>query len=244
MGFSSPRKPGKSTTFDAPLSGREPATPPHRVVPKLTHARRKPERPTRETHVREVVRAPPDLVVTDVDGTLLTDKKELSAANLLAVRRLSAAGISFTLVSARPPTGLIALARSLDLSLPYGACNGAAVCSLNGRVFRSRSVPRLTVPRVLGILYEMRVSARVFLESGWFVTNPNGPYVAYEANTLGHQPHVISNLVDAGGDFLKITGASDEFDQLRACEERLRREVPEIQAVRSRPFSWTSLRHL
>ena len=82
----------------------------------------------------------------------------------------------------------------------------------------------------------MRVSARVFLDSGWFVTDPNGPYVAYDANVLGHQPNVISDLVDARGNCLKITGVSDDFDQLRACEERLRREVSEVQAVRSRPF--------
>jgi Cof subfamily protein (haloacid dehalogenase superfamily) len=195
-----------------------------------------PERPVRENHVREAGRPPVDLVVSDVDGTLLTDEKKLSNANYLAVQRLSSAGIGFTLVSARPPTGLTALARSLSLSLPYGACNGAAICLPNGRVLRSRPVPRLTMLRVLDLLDEMRVSARTFADNGWFVTDPNGPYIAYEANVLGHRPNVISSLVDAPGDCLKIVGASDEFDQLRICEERFQRELPEVQAVRSRPF--------
>jgi Cof subfamily protein (haloacid dehalogenase superfamily) len=195
-----------------------------------------PERPARETHEREAGRSPIELVVSDVDGTLLTDEKKLPDANCLAVQRLSAAGIGFTLVSARPPIGLIALARSLRLSLPYGACNGAAICLPNGRVLQSRPMPRVMALRILCLLDEMRVSARMFVDNGWFVTDPNGPYVAYEANVLGHQPNVVPSLVDAPGDCLKIVGASDDFDQLRTCEQRLRREVPEVEAVRSRPF--------
>ncbi|MBO0236896.1 HAD family hydrolase, partial [Vibrio parahaemolyticus] len=39
------------------------------------------------------------LVVSDVDGTLVTDDKRLTPAALAAVRRLGTAGIGFTLAS-------------------------------------------------------------------------------------------------------------------------------------------------
>ncbi len=42
------------------------------------------------------------LVVSDVDGTLLTHDKTLTKGTKAAVRRLHAAGIGFTITSSRP----------------------------------------------------------------------------------------------------------------------------------------------
>ncbi len=42
------------------------------------------------------------LVVSDIDGTLVRNDKSLSERTLQAVARARAAGIGFTLVSARP----------------------------------------------------------------------------------------------------------------------------------------------
>jgi len=67
------------------------------------------------------------LVVSDVDGTLATSDKTFTAATVAAVGRLRAAGIGFTIASARPPIGLRNLVATLGLDLPMGAYNGATV---------------------------------------------------------------------------------------------------------------------
>ena len=46
------------------------------------------------------------LVVSDVDGTLVTKDKILTDGAKAAVRKLHAAGIGFTIVSSRPTIGM------------------------------------------------------------------------------------------------------------------------------------------
>ena len=56
----------------------------------------------------------PSLVISDVDGTLVTPDKQLTNASVRAIRSLRERGIAFTVVSSRPPFGLRMLVE------PYG----------------------------------------------------------------------------------------------------------------------------
>src|ERR1043165_2364428 len=67
------------------------------------------------------------LVVSDVDGTLLTKEKVLTDGAKAAVRRLHAAGIGFTIVSSRPTIGMGFLIEPLSIALPIGAFNGSSI---------------------------------------------------------------------------------------------------------------------
>src|SRR5579863_4155481 len=67
------------------------------------------------------------LVISDVDGTLVTSDKRLTDASVHAVRRLAERKIGFTITSSRPPIGLRMLVGPLALKLPMGAFNGAAI---------------------------------------------------------------------------------------------------------------------
>ncbi|ONF45548.1 HAD family hydrolase, partial [Methylobacterium radiotolerans] len=66
-------------------------------------------------------------VISDVDGTLVTSDKSLTPRSRDAVRRLDAAGIGFTIASARPPMGLTSLIAELGLRHPIGAFNGGTL---------------------------------------------------------------------------------------------------------------------
>jgi hydroxymethylpyrimidine pyrophosphatase-like HAD family hydrolase len=61
------------------------------------------------------------LVVSDVDGTLLTKDKTLTDGARAAVRRLHEAGIGFTIVSSRPTIGMGFLIAPLAITQPIGA---------------------------------------------------------------------------------------------------------------------------
>jgi hydroxymethylpyrimidine pyrophosphatase-like HAD family hydrolase len=51
------------------------------------------------------------LLVSDVDGTLVDKEKRLTPATIDAVARLRAAGVGFTIISARPRSGVAPLVR-------------------------------------------------------------------------------------------------------------------------------------
>src|SRR2546429_310813 len=64
------------------------------------------------------------LFIADVDGTLVTPKKELTQAARQAVERLRSNGVAFTLTSGRPPRGMAKLVEELKLTAPVAAFNG------------------------------------------------------------------------------------------------------------------------
>ena len=77
----------------------------------------------------------PRLVATDLDGTLLRPDGSVSDRTRRAVWGLADQGISFVIVTARPPRWLHALA---DLVGPHGAAvcaNGAFVYDVAGRAW-------------------------------------------------------------------------------------------------------------
>jgi hydroxymethylpyrimidine pyrophosphatase-like HAD family hydrolase len=46
------------------------------------------------------------LLVSDIDGTLVRTDKSLAPATVAAARKLVAAGVPMSLISARPPSGI------------------------------------------------------------------------------------------------------------------------------------------
>ncbi len=58
---------------------------------------------------------PISVVLTDVDGTLVTKDKVLTERTLQAVRQLRERGIIFTITSGRPPFGMRMLVAPLGI---------------------------------------------------------------------------------------------------------------------------------
>ena len=79
------------------------------------------------------------LVVSDVDGTLLTKDKVLTDGAKAAVRRLHDAGIGFTIVSSRPTIGMGFLIEPLEITLPIGAFNGSSIVDAQTEADRAAS---------------------------------------------------------------------------------------------------------
>src|SRR5689334_11911262 len=67
------------------------------------------------------------LLIADVDGTLVTQDKLLTAGAIQAVKGLRRAGIEFTLTSGRPPLGMKMLIDPLGIIVPVAAFNGGVL---------------------------------------------------------------------------------------------------------------------
>src|SRR6478736_4628809 len=87
----------------------------------------------------------PALVISDVDGTLVRHDKSLAEATIAAVGRLTLAGIPFTLISARPPSGIAPLVERLGIAAPVAAFNGGTIVAPDGIVLERHFVDEMVV---------------------------------------------------------------------------------------------------
>src|ERR1700761_5172136 len=107
------------------------------------------------------------LVVSDVDGTLLTKDKVLTEAAKAAVRRLHEAGIGFTITSSRPTIGMRFLIEPLQIKLPIGAFNGSSIVDPQLNPVEQQSIPASAVAHSLDILNQFGVDIWLFTNDQW-----------------------------------------------------------------------------
>ena len=162
------------------------------------------------------------LLVSDIDGTLVTPEKVLTVEAIAAAGRLRAAAVRLTLISSRPPRGMRAQLTGLDVREPFAAFNGAALCSPDGAMLEGHGLPPPVAAETLDALAEAGVEAWVFAGDEWLIADPAGPKVPFERRTVGFDPVVTRDLRSAVGGFVgKIVGVSENHAALAACGARL-----------------------
>jgi Cof subfamily protein (haloacid dehalogenase superfamily) len=178
------------------------------------------------------------LVVSDVDGTLVTRDKVLTPRAIAAVERLHEAGIGFSICSSRPPFGLRMLVEPLQLKLPYGGYNAGRIVETDGSVVEERLIPPAAAKRAVEMFYDNGVtSIWVFSGNQWLIRDRNGDHVDHEIHTIQTPPTVVSSFdghLDAAG---KIVGASNDHGKVAACEAQGRAALAGSATVaRSQPY--------
>jgi hypothetical protein len=158
------------------------------------------------------------LVISDVDGTLVTNDKVLTDRSRAAVAQLGAAGIGFTIVSSRPAFGMRMLVEPLGLQLPMGAYNGGALVMPDLTVLEQRLLSPDAARAAMTVLRSFKVDIWAFSGDRWLVENPDGSYVPKEKHTIHADPTVVARLEDHVDTIAKIVGVSSEFARLTACE--------------------------
>lgn len=161
---------------------------------------------------------PIDLVISDVDGTLVTTDKTLTPGSVAAVRRLAAAGIGFTIASARPPMGLTSLITALDLRLPIAAFNGSTLIRPDGTAIVEHLIPEETAREAVRMMRDRGLDVWVFARGHWNLRDPHGPYTDLERRTLRAEPTVVDDLAPLLGGASKIVGVSADAAHLADCE--------------------------
>lgn len=175
-------------------------------------------------------------VVSDVDGTLVTDEKLLTDRTKEAVAALHSRGIVFTIISSRPPRGLRMVIDALEISVPFGGFNGGVIVSPDLSVITQHLLPSEVARRAVEILTASGAQSWIFSGQDWVVRDPNGSYIGLEERTVRFPPTVAADLtpfLDRAG---KIVGVSADFDRLAQCEREVRAAFPDEACVaRSQP---------
>jgi Cof subfamily protein (haloacid dehalogenase superfamily) len=174
------------------------------------------------------------LVVSDIDGTLITSNHEVTDATRAAAARLYERGIGLTLSSSRPPRSIRPLAEALKLSAPFAAFNGALVVSADGEIAaRSRIEPETTA-RVKAVADDLGIDVWLYDEFGWYAPHRN-PFVDREEHTSGFAP-VLDDYADhLFKDLAKLTVVGKP-ELVALAEQRVLSEMAtEVSASRSKP---------
>ncbi|MGB8402009.1 Cof-type HAD-IIB family hydrolase [Bradyrhizobium sp.] len=177
------------------------------------------------------------LVISDVDGTLLTKDKTLTDGARRAVRRLDAAGIGFTIVSSRPTIGMGFLIAPLAITLPVGTFNGSSIVDVQLQPIEQHLIPPAVTERSIDVLLEFGVDIWLFTNDRWLTRNPDGEYVADEKRAIRHDPTIIADFTPYLAGACKIVGASSDVALLRRCEAAIKAAVgAQATAVRSQTY--------
>lgn len=177
------------------------------------------------------------LVVSDVDGTLVTPDKVLTEASCRAVHRLHERGIGFTVVSSRPPMGIRMLVEPLWMEKPIGTFNGGTIVRPDLHIIEQHPVPPAAARRAVDVMREFAVDIWVYTADAWLVRDPAGAYVKREIRTLQAQPTVVAEFAPYLSHCCKLVGSSEDYDRLARCEAAVRAAVgAEASASRSQLY--------
>ena len=177
------------------------------------------------------------LLISDVDGTLVTPEKELTPASIAAVARLGEAGVAFAVTSGRPPKGMAMLVGPLALSTPISAFNGGVVVSPAMRTLEERVLPADAVQALIGELREAGLEVWAYRDAQWLVTDPQGAHVAREQHTVLFEPTVVSSLDGLAEGIAKLVGVSDDDAAIERATQATRAAYGErVSATTSQPY--------
>lgn len=181
------------------------------------------------------------LVLSDVDGTLLTSGKLLTDATVDAVRALHDAGIAFTVTSSRPAQGLAMLIEPLAIDAPIGAFNGGVFVDAALRVVDERPLPVDVAARAVALVDEAGVDPWLYTATHWFVRDLDGPHVQHESRVTRYVPTATADLIGALGDGagapVKVVGFSDDHARVAHAEATVTAALgAAVSATRSQAY--------
>ncbi len=181
------------------------------------------------------------LVLSDLDGTLITSRRELTDATRRAVRELRGAGIRFALVSGRPPLGMRTFIRELEVDTPIAAFNGGMLVQNDLSILEQLCLAPQLAAQMVARLDEMGLDAWIYRGREWWVRDLDAPHVAHERDTVGFGPRVVKSLTESDGGLIdgvvKIVGVSDDLALVERAERELREHMGRaVTAARSQNY--------
>src|SRR5277367_3670474 len=177
------------------------------------------------------------LVVSDVDGTLLTKDKTLTERAIASVRKLGESGIGFTITSSRPTIGMRFLIEPLGITLPIGAFNGSCIVDPSLHPLDQHLIPEAAARRALEVLDEFGADVWLFTSDRWLARNSSGAYVPMEKRAIRADPTLVDDFTPYLASACKIVGASADSAGLQRCEAAMRDALgTQATAIRSQSY--------
>lgn len=183
-------------------------------------------------------RGPVSIVLADVDGTLVTEKKELTARAIEAVQGLHRAGITFAITSGRPPRGMAMLIEPLKIDTPLAGFNGGVLVSPDMSVIEAKTIAPDVARETIKLIRDHKMDAWLYTATDWFIRDPKAAHVERETWTVKFEARVVKEFDDADLDkAVKIVGISDDRALVAKAETDAQDAFGDkVSAARSQPY--------
>ena len=109
-----------------------------------------------------------ELIVSDMDGTLLNDKMEVSASNVSAINEANRLGIKFMVATGRGYTEAVPALKEVGINCPMITLNGGQVFDEDGKLVENLGIDKTTTHHILkdvrkhGLYCEIMTSKGIF----------------------------------------------------------------------------------
>ncbi|HZK99651.1 MAG TPA: Cof-type HAD-IIB family hydrolase [Caulobacteraceae bacterium] len=178
------------------------------------------------------------LLLADVDGTLVTQEKVLTADARAAADELKRAGVILAITSGRPPRGMKMLIEPLGLEGAIAGFNGGVLVNPDLTVIESHTLDPTAARKTLDLILAGGLDAWVYTADEWLIRDAAAPHVAREAWTVKFDARVVSDFGEEDlARAVKIVGISDDLAKVAACETSARKALGgKASAARSQPY--------
>ena len=111
------------------------------------------------------------LIASDMDGTLLNEKHKIDKETVVAIKKAEEAGIVFAISTGREYDTVEPLLKENNIKCQCVLMNGAEYRDEDGNILEEINIEQKTATKIIHILQEEKVSARIFTNKGIYTTD-------------------------------------------------------------------------
>ena len=174
---------------------------------------------------------PLELLISDIDGTLIRKDKSVGEPVVQAVRRLREAGVKMTVISARPVSGMLPIVGRLGIDGCIGAYNGGTIAHADGTVIFAEHLSLDAAKRAQALISQPGITLWAFADGLWHATDTANPHTDSERITANQEPTVVKDFSAILDRIDKMVAVSDEPERLAALEKSAAEALGEDAAV-------------
>ena len=179
------------------------------------------------------------VVFSDIDGTLLNSKHQVTPDTRLEILSLEQRGIPFILVSARMPDGILTIQNQIGNHAPIICYSGALICGTNGEILYSCQMNLDFAVEVKNMLDKEfpNICCNTYGHNKWIVDDDKNLWVRNEETITGIKSK-IGNIEEAFAEnagIHKFLLMGDPKDIL-ILEKRLKQDYPNLHVAKSTEY--------
>ena len=163
-----------------------------------------------------------ELIVFDLDGTLLNDEGEIGAESVRLVNELKEMGVSFTFASGRLYSALTKYAEQLGIETPLISLDGAYIRYFpDGKTIYEEYIPRSKVEKAIGLADQFLIKYALCHAEAIFYTEHNEvvPDLVDKFGARFQEVESYGALLDSTLEILFISDYKERLRYIKKCLE-------------------------
>lgn len=111
------------------------------------------------------------LIASDMDGTLLNKNHKIDKETVIAIKKAEEAGIVFAISTGREYDTVESILKESNIICQCVLMNGAEYRDENGKILEEINIDLDSATKIINILQDRKVSARIFTNKGIYTTD-------------------------------------------------------------------------